>query len=65
MAADSGVRAGVVSMSHCFGYLPGNEDYDTHGASTNHLISTERDLQTINAMPRMSGIPVSIQSLAS
>lgn len=65
VAADSGVRAGVVSMSHCFGYLPGNEDYDTHGASTNHLISTERDLQTINAMPRMSGIPVSIQSLAS
>lgn len=65
VAEDGAVRTGVVSMSHCFGYLPGNQDYDTHGASTNRLISTERDLQTINAMPRMSGIPVSLQPLAS
>ncbi len=61
---DPAVRRGVVSMSHCFGYLPEDDDYDTHGVSTNLLISSERDLQTINAMPRMSGIPVAIDAAA-
>lgn len=60
---DDTVRPGVVSISHCFGFLPGQDNYDTHGASTNRLISTQNDLQTINAMPRMSGIPVAITAL--
>lgn len=61
--ADVGLRPGVISMSHCFGFLPDREDYLRHGASTNVLISTDRDLQTINAMPRMSGVPVSLRPL--
>ncbi|KJS08496.1 MAG: hypothetical protein VR73_05350 [Gammaproteobacteria bacterium BRH_c0] len=62
--ADDSVRTGVVSISHCFGFLPGESDFDTYGVSTNLLISTDRDLQTINAMPRMSGIPVAIRPMA-
>lgn len=60
--ADDSVRRKVVSITHCFGFLPGDDDYDTHGVSTNLLISTDRDLQTINAMPRMSGIPVAVRA---
>jgi anaerobic selenocysteine-containing dehydrogenase len=58
--ADETLRAGVVSLTHGFGDLPDSTDYLTEGVSTNLLISTDRDLQTINAMPRMSGIPVNV-----
>ncbi|MNF07928.1 hypothetical protein D3C80_2082150 [compost metagenome] len=48
-------------MAHAWGGLPGeNVDLSTHGASTNMLISTDRDVEPINAMPRMSAIPVNI-----
>ncbi|HTJ62540.1 MAG TPA: molybdopterin dinucleotide binding domain-containing protein, partial [Alphaproteobacteria bacterium] len=57
---DETLRRGVVSLTHGFGDLPDSTDYLTEGVSTNLLISTERDLQTINAMPRMSGIPVNV-----
>src|SRR3546814_9218878 len=59
--ADETIRPGVVSMSHGFGGLPEDGDYLTNGASANLLISTERDRQAINGMPRMSGIPVNIR----
>ncbi len=59
--SDETLRTGVVSLIHGFGDLPDNSDYLTDGVSTNLLISTDRDLQTINAMPRMSGIPVNIR----
>jgi anaerobic selenocysteine-containing dehydrogenase len=58
--ADDTVRTGVVSISHGFGGLPDEDDFLEDGASPNLLISTDRDLQTINAMPRMSGIPVNV-----
>ncbi|MFA7555421.1 MAG: molybdopterin-dependent oxidoreductase [Spongiibacteraceae bacterium] len=63
VAADAGVRQGVVSMTHCFGNSKSDDDYDTYGSSTNQLISSDSDLQSINAMPRMSGIPVAIEAL--
>ena len=59
--ADETLRPGVVSLIHGFGDLPDSTDYLTDGISTNLLISTDRDLQTINAMPRMSGIPVNVE----
>lgn len=60
-AADPDLRPGVVSCAHGFGALPGEPaDPRTHGASTNRLISSTRDRETINAMPRMSGFPVRV-----
>ncbi|HBO3353833.1 TPA: molybdopterin-dependent oxidoreductase [Pseudomonas aeruginosa] len=64
--ADAAVRPGVVSMAHAWGGLPGeNADPATHGSSTNMLISTDRDVEPVNAMPRMSAIPVNIRKNAS
>lgn len=60
-ASDPDLRPGVVSMTHGWGPLPGGDaGYENGGSSTNLLISTERDYEPINAMPRMSAIPVNI-----
>src|SRR3546814_5165049 len=61
--ADETVRRGVISMSHGFGGLPEDGDYRVNGSVTNQLISLDRDCQTINAMPRMSGIPVNFRPI--
>ncbi|KAA9162559.1 molybdopterin-dependent oxidoreductase [Amycolatopsis acidicola] len=63
--AEDGVRRGCVSMSHCWGGLP--EDalpYREMGASTNVLVRTDAVVETINAMPRLSSIPVRIRARA-
>jgi anaerobic selenocysteine-containing dehydrogenase len=60
--ADDSVRRGVVSLCHGFGTLPGRDDYLNEGVSPNILISTDRNLQTINGTPRMSAIPVNIRA---
>jgi anaerobic selenocysteine-containing dehydrogenase len=64
---DPALRSGVVSIAHGFGALPDakDDDYDESGSSTNLLISLDRDCETINAMPRMSGIPVNLHRAAS
>jgi anaerobic selenocysteine-containing dehydrogenase len=59
--ADGTLRRGVVSVSHGFGGLPGDDV--RLGASPNLLVSTDSDLQSINAMPRMTAIPVNIRRL--
>jgi anaerobic selenocysteine-containing dehydrogenase len=57
--ADDTIRPGCISMVHGFGVLPDETDPLQHGASANLLISTRpQDVQTINAMPRMSAFPV-------
>jgi anaerobic selenocysteine-containing dehydrogenase len=59
--ADPSVRRGVVSMAHGWGKLPGEStDAALHGSSVNMLISTDSNVEPINGMPRMSGIPVNI-----
>jgi anaerobic selenocysteine-containing dehydrogenase len=61
-AADAGVRSGVVSMSHNWGDLENNaEDYRRYGASTNFLTQADVGCESINAMPRMSAIPVNVR----
>lgn len=61
-SADPNLRCGVVSISHGFGNLPGSPDESgCQGVSTNLLTSSRHDRQTINAMPRLSGIPVRIR----
>jgi len=60
-ASDAAVRTGVVSMSHNWGHL-GNDpaDYQQYGASTNFLTRADVGCESINAMPRMSAIPVNV-----
>jgi anaerobic selenocysteine-containing dehydrogenase len=60
---DPSIRAGVVSMSHSWGGLPGDDDISRPGACTNRLISSDANIEAINAMPRMSAIPVAISRL--
>ena len=61
VAAEPELRRGVVSMSHGWGTLPGETVYEQDGSNTGLLISTDRDLDPINAMPRMSAIPVRLE----
>jgi anaerobic selenocysteine-containing dehydrogenase len=62
-AADPALRSGVVSMSHGWGELPGDEANDPlQGASTNLLTTTDAGLDPINAMPVMNAIAVRIEA---
>lgn len=60
--ADATLKPGVVSMTHGFGGMPGEKvNYQERGASISPLISLDRDCEPLQAMPRMSGIPVRIE----
>jgi len=49
-------------MAHGWGGMPGEHDaYESTGASTNLLTTTDQGLDPINAMPIMSAIPVCIE----
>jgi anaerobic selenocysteine-containing dehydrogenase len=62
VASDSSARPGVVSMTHCYGALPGqDEDPRKYGANPARLLSHTDGRQTINAMPRMTAVPVSLR----
>jgi anaerobic selenocysteine-containing dehydrogenase len=61
-ASDPGVRRGVVSMSHNWGDLENDPAaYPQYGASTNFLTQADVGCESINAMPRMSAIPVNVR----
>lgn len=65
VVADDKLRSGVVSMTHGWGGLPNDkENYANGGSSINQLISTDRDYDSITAIPRMSAIPVNILKVA-
>ncbi len=62
VAVDDGLRSGVVSMSHGWGGLPDEKlPYEGDGANTSMLLKLDQDFETINAMPRMSSIPVRLR----
>ncbi|TAL00740.1 MAG: nitrate reductase, partial [Rhodospirillaceae bacterium] len=62
--ADATLKRGVVSMTHGFGGMPGEKtDYVTQGSSVSPLISLTRDCEPLQAMPRMSGVPVRIEAV--
>lgn len=52
VAADPGMRRGVVTMAHGWG--------DDRGANVNDLTSLSKDRQSINAMPILSGFDVEV-----
>jgi anaerobic selenocysteine-containing dehydrogenase len=61
--ADDRLRQGVISMSHQWGRLVGKDDVDgTEGGFTGRLVSLDTHLETINYMPRQSGVPVNIRA---
>jgi anaerobic selenocysteine-containing dehydrogenase len=63
--ADATLKPRVVSMTHGFGWLSGEEfDYRERGSSTSMLISLEKDSETLQAMPLMSGVRVRIERRA-
>lgn len=59
--AEEALRSGVVSIAHGWGGLPGDARSNWDGsANVNMLIACDRDVETVNAMPRMSAVPVNI-----
>jgi anaerobic selenocysteine-containing dehydrogenase len=64
-AADARLRRGVVSMTHGWGGLPGDGDVAETGVSTSRFVTTEAHLDPINAMPRLSAIPVALAKEAA
>jgi anaerobic selenocysteine-containing dehydrogenase len=60
--ADPTLKRGVVSMTHGFGDLADEEvDYRLRGASTSLLVSLDRDCEPLQAMPRLSGVPIRLE----
>jgi anaerobic selenocysteine-containing dehydrogenase len=59
--ADKTLKRGVVTLAHCWGGLPEDgDDYANQGSNVNHLISNTEHIEPINAMARMTGVPVNI-----
>ncbi len=64
LEADSALRRGIVSMSHCFGTSPGEpEDIAQFGANASRLIAVDKDFDPLMGMPRMTGFPVKLAAL--
>jgi anaerobic selenocysteine-containing dehydrogenase len=64
VAPDENLRPGVLSISHGWGGEPVAEGDAWDGAANvNLLIASDRDVEAVNAMPRMSAIPVNIERI--
>ena len=62
---DATMRPGSVSMTHCYGGLPGDDDDPVlYGTNPNRLLSIDENLQTISLMPQMSAVPIRIETAA-
>jgi len=58
--ADDSLRRGIVSIVHGYGELPEENNYLNDGVCVNLLLTTDKNLQTINAMPVMTAVPVAL-----
>lgn len=61
--ADPTMKPGVVSMTHCWGSPTDPDPLGLRGAHTGRLVSLHADIQSINRMPRQSGVPVDLAPL--
>ncbi|MBC2639478.1 MULTISPECIES: molybdopterin-dependent oxidoreductase [unclassified Rhodococcus (in: high G+C Gram-positive bacteria)] len=59
--ADATLARGTVSMTHCFGSVDPRGDV---GVNVNALTGTGDGVQTINAMPTMTAVPVTVERAA-
>ncbi len=60
-SADATLRRGVLSITHCYGGLPGEDDDPRqYGANPARLLSLTEHRQPISQMPWMSAVPVSV-----
>ena len=60
----NGWRTGVVSLTHGWGGAPDDSESPREiGTNINPLISDNRYVEVVNAMPRMTAIPVNIQKV--
>lgn len=63
--AEAGLRRGVISMTHLYGSLdPSTAPFEQRGSYTGRLTSLQKHLEPINFMPRFSGIPVNLRTVA-
>lgn len=64
LEADSSLRKGVVSMSHCFGTDPAEaEDIAQFGSNASRLIPVDKDFDPLMGMPRMTGFAVKLTAI--
>ena len=62
LESDADQKPGVLAMSHGWGGLPADgQDYEEVGANTGLLVSDSVDIDPINAMARMTGLPVRLE----
>ncbi|MEN0135984.1 MAG: molybdopterin-dependent oxidoreductase [Rhodococcus sp. (in: high G+C Gram-positive bacteria)] len=59
--ADGTLARGTVSMTHCFGSVDPRENV---GVNVNALTGTDDGVQSINAMPTMTAVPVAVEPTA-
>ncbi len=71
ISVDTSMKQGVVSITHGFGTLPALASAQTSndspngqcGANVNQLLSMHINLQSISAMPQMTGVRISIEPM--
>jgi len=60
---ETNLRPGVISMTHAFGGLPGEDD-DVHhrGSNTGRLLRADDDYDPVSGIPRMGALPVAVEA---
>ena len=65
-SADSGLRRGVISMTHCYGQVDLEQersDPAAKGSSTNWLLSHDEHFDRYTGQPLMTNVPVGVRAL--
>ncbi len=64
--AETGLRRGVISMTHLYGSLePSTDPFKQRGSYTGRLTSLQKYLEPINFMPRFSGVPINVRKVTT